>query len=364
MWIFLLSLLLNAEAKRVLWARVSDRDGHKIPANCFFSGHQPVLHQAGLLLRVNCYGESDLYTQLLWIQKSAPTQEILRSKWGSLLSEPVSDGTSIFISEYNEAGTRQLYRIAAGQVQNFSLPKGVQQLQGLSISQNILLARFQNQQGHSKQAFFKDGQWQELFERDVSFYFQPQASSKLVVQKIRRGAGDLSENQPDEIQLSTDGGATFQTVIKDRDSDVNSEYLSFWNFSVVNGEWWLVIARTLEGDVAIVGRGEQISHRHKLSGLFEKLDFWPGAIDLQGRVYLRAQRLGVHGLWRVGSSPELILRSGDTFQGDQDLQRVRQDTPFYNAPMIDQNRLFIGVGVEDFNSSTFLGQALIEVLIP
>jgi len=60
----------------------------------------------------------------------------------------------------------------------------------------------------------------------------------------------------------------------------------------------------------------------------------------------------------------LILRSGDTFQGDQDLQRVRNETPFYTAPMIDRNRLFIGVGVEDFNSSTFLGQALIEVLIP
>ena len=122
MWILLFSLLFTAEAKRELWARVSDRDGHKIGANCYFSGHQPQLFQAGLLLRVNCYGESDLYSQLLYIQKKSSTQELLRSRPGSLLSEPVTDGLNIFVSEYNEAGTTALTHLTLSSQQTIALP--------------------------------------------------------------------------------------------------------------------------------------------------------------------------------------------------------------------------------------------------
>jgi hypothetical protein len=364
MWILLLSLLISAEAKRELWARVSDRDGHKIAANCFFSGHQPQLFQAGLLLRVNCYGESDLYSQLLYIQKKSSTQELLRSRPGSLLSEPVTDGQNIFVSEYNEAGTTALNLLTLRSQQTIVLPQNLRFLQGLSLSQGKLLARFQDQNGESQQSLWTQGTWSASSQRDVSFYFQPQASSQVVLQKVRRGSGELDESRPDEIVISLDGGESFEVVLQDRDADPSSAYLSFWNFSVVNQERWVVIARTQQGEVAVTGLGRKVTQVIMLSKDFESLDFWPPAIDLQGQVYVRAKRQGVHGLWRVGSAVELILCSGDAFQGDQDTQRVRSETPFYNAPMIDQNRLFMAVGVEDFNSSTFLGQALIEVLLP
>jgi hypothetical protein len=364
MWILLFSLLFTAEAKRELWARVSDRDGFKVPANCFFSGHQPLLFQAGLLLRVNCYGESDLYSQLLYIQKNAPTQTLYRTRSGNLLSEPVRDHQNIFVSEYNEAGTTALYQLTLSSIQNIPMPKNLRMLQGLSLSQGKLLARFQIHSGESQQSLWAQGIWSASSQRNVSFYFQPQASSQVVLQKVRRGSGELNESRPDEIVISMDGGESFEVVLQDRDADPSSAYLSFWNFSVVNGERWVVIARTAQGDVAVTGLGRKITQVILLSKDFESLDFWPPAIDLQGQVYLRAKRQGVHGLWRVGSSVDLLLSSGDTFQGDQDIQRLREETPFYNAPMIDQNRLLMAVGVEDFNSATFLGQALIEVLLP
>ena len=364
MWILLFSLLFTAEAKRELWARVSDRDGFKIPANCFFSGHQPQLFQTGLLLRVNCYGESDLYSQLLFIQKNFPTQTLHRSRPGNLLTEPVRDQQNIFVSEYNEAGTSALYHLTLSTIQTIPMPKNLRQLQGLSVSQGKLLVRFQDHDGLSQQSLRIHSSWTPSSQREVSFYFQPQASESVVLQKIRRGQGELDESRPDEIVISSDGGESFEVILQDRDADPTSAYLSFWNFSVVNQERWVVIASTQQGEVAVTGIGNKIVKTIPLSSEFESLDFWPSAIDQQGLVYLRGKRQGVHGLWRVGSSVNLLLRSGDTFQGDQDTQRIRSETPFYNAPMIDQNRLFIAVGVEDFNSSTFLGQALIEVLMP
>ncbi len=364
MWILIFSLFFTAHAKRELWARVSDRDGFKIEANCFFSGHLPQLYQSGLLLRVNCYGESDLYSQLLFIQKNAPTQTLIRSRLGNLLSEPVTDHQNIFVSEYNEAGTSALYQVTLSTIQNIPLPKNLRMLQGLSVSQGKVLARFQDHDGLSQQSLWLQSSWMPSSQREVSFYFQPQASQSLVLQKIRRGKGELDESRPDEIVISLDGGESFEVILQDRDADPSSAYLSFWNFSVVHFDRWVIIARTLQGEVAITGRGKKIIQTISLSSEFESLDFWPSAIDQHGQVYLRGKRQGLHGLWRVGASVDLILRSGDTFQGDQDLQRVRNETPFYTAPMIDRNRLFIGVGVEDFNSSTFLGQALIEVLIP
>lgn len=244
------------------------------------------------------------------------------------------------------------------------MPKSLRLLQGLSVSQGKLLVRFQDHDGLSQQSLWMQSSWIPSSQREVSFYFQPQASESVLLQKVRRGSGELDESRPDEIVISFDGGESFEVVLQDRDADPSSPYISFWNFSVVNQERWVVIARTQQGEVAVTGLGNKIVKTFPLSSEFESLDFWPSAIDQQGLVYLRGKRQGVHGLWRVGSSVELILRSGDTFQGDQDTQRLREETPFYNAPMIDQNLLFIAVGVEDFNSSTFLGQALIEVLIP
>ncbi len=364
MWILLLSLLFTAEAKRELWARVSDRDGYKIEANCFFSGHQPLFFQSGLLLRVNCYGETDLYSQLLLIQKNAPTQILHRSKLGNLLSEPATDGELIFVSEYNEAGTRALYQITNQSIQTITLPKSLLMLQGLSVSQGHLVARFQDRDGFSQQSIWANQNWIASSQREVSFYFQSQGSRQLMLQKIRRGSGELDESRPDEVVISLDGGVSFEVILRDRDADPMSPFLSFWNFSVVNLDRWVVIAKTERGEVAITGLGKKILNTISLYSQFESLDFWPAAIDSEGALYLRAKRMGVHGLWRVNQTIDLILTSGDTFRGDQDTQRVRFQTPFYNAPMIERNRLFIGVGVEDFNSSTFLGQALIEVLIP
>lgn len=361
-FILFISLLLNpAHSKRELIARVSDRDGFKIEANCFFSGNQPVLYQSGLLLRVSCYGGEDLYSQLLFISSTAQTKVLVQSSPDHLLSEPVTNGREIYVSEFNAAGTKALYLLNDQGVLNIKMPSHVQMVRGLALSSETLIMRYQDQSGLSQQVLLVNSQWLFQNEKQVSFYFQPAASESLVVQKVRLGSqGELAESQPDEIRLSSDGGLNFKTVLQDQDADSTSAILSFWNFSVVNGNRWVVIARTSQGNVAITGEGSKTQWISLDE--FEKIDFFPPAIDGEGRVYLRATLRRVSGLWRVGAKTELILRAGDTLQGERDMLRVRPE--IYNAPYLQGQRLFLGVGVEDFNSSTFVGQALVELSIP
>lgn len=361
--IILLSCLWCIESfaeKRIFWSRASDRDGFPTSAACYFSGQSPVNFQNDLLLIYNCYGEENTKSQLWKLSLKGEHQLILESQNGNLFSGLRALKDEFYLSEFNGGGTKTLWRFQQG-LKKIALPSTVNMVQDLAVlGPQKLWLRYTDHFGVQAHAIVNQEQWDLLETNDVSYFFSAASNEKLMVQKVRLGeSGEIAESRPDEIRIGLAPDYKMKAILKDKDADPTSEFLSFRNFSVVQDEYWTVIAKTQKGDVAVVGKNLDFKIL-PLYEEFESIDFWPPAITPQGGLVIRGKSNGVNGLWLINSKTHLILRSGDTVMTDKGLARLTESL-FYNHPVARGSSILIGVGVEHFDTDTFLGQALIEV---
>ena len=352
-----LSLSLWAQTP-VLRSRASDIDGFPASAMCFFSNNEMGIHQAELVLHFTCVGE-DLHDEL-WIG----SRQLIHSSSGRLFNTAISDGTHVFVTEYDEFSTRVLWKIENEKTTAFELPAAwgdVQIHSVVSRGHDHILFTMTDSQGLNVQGEWCSGEWRINTSRGVSYFFDAAASDQLITQKVRLGAPrEWSEERPDAIEISLAPNFIPQIVVRDQQSDPQSPYLGFYNFTVVNASRWAVFAKTERGPVAIVGY--RLNWREiPLYSFFSSVDFWPPAITESGKFVLRAKHNdGTYGLWIFeNEQPRLLLKAGDQVHTDRGLGQM-SDTLFYNAPMAFRESVFIGVGLEQNASRESLGQGIIE----
>lgn len=343
--------------KRVLLARASDVDGFPARANCFFSNNKMVPHAGYLLVHYSCFSEGNVHAEI-WSVSKTQSRLVFKSRSGNLFSAPLSLGASVFVLEFNEGGTVGFFEFNQLLITH-PLPKGFDQLHDLAQIGGKVWAR--GSQNGVMQALTFDGvKWTVESTRGVSYFFSAASSPEIFLQKVRLGdAGELNESRPDLMLLGIDGA--MHVVLADRDADPQSKYLGFWNFSVVLGSKWLAIARTEKGDVAIVGdklsKSEIELFRH-----FKTIDVWPAALTPDGTIIVRGESwAGVKGLWKSEADGfKLILTHEDTLMTDLGLAVVGEKL-FYNAPVADTKRVYIGVGLREFGGRTPLGQGVVGI---
>ncbi len=294
----------------------------------------------------------------IWQVGKTKTQLVFKSRPGNLFSAPLSLASSVFVIEFNEGGSVGFFEFN-GQLTQHPLPKGFDQLHDLASFSGKVWAR--GSQNGVMQALTFDGvKWTVESARGVSYFFSASSSLEIFLQKVRLGdAGELGEGQPDLMLLGIDG--VMHVALSDRDADPQSKYLGFWNFSVVQGSKWLAIARTEKGEVAVIG--DKLSKTEiELFKHFKTLDAWPAALTADGSVIIRGESwTGIKGLWKSEAGGfRLILTHEDTLMTDLGLAVVGE-TLFYNAPVADTERVYIGVGLREFGGRTPLGQGVIGI---
>ncbi|MBY0515932.1 MAG: hypothetical protein K2P81_03415 [Bacteriovoracaceae bacterium] len=346
--------------KRELIVRASDVDGFPAQSNCFFSNNKMASHLEGLIVQYTCFGEEEIFSELWWV-KNKTYKKLFKTQAGNLLTSAVSDGESVFSVEFNEGGSVVLHQHDLITHTQHKINPNFPTIHDLAaLSKNHLWLRYTDQNGVIQEASFENGHWNTFNNRGVSYFFGASSNQKIMLQKVRLGErGDLNESQPDEIQIRLAPDFIPQTVLRDRDSDPNSLYLSFRNFSVVQDEYWSVMAKTENGEVLLIGKGLQLSTLN-LSKHFREIDFWPWALTLEGTPILRAKNhQGVHALWIIeNDSPRILLTLEDTVENAQ-----VGDTLFYNAPLVMNERAYIGVGLKEFGGTTPLGQGILGLSI-
>lgn len=361
LYLALFALSLPLWAKRELILRASDVDGFPARPLFFISNNKLNAHHGALLVNYTCLDGDDVSSEL-WLMEQTP-KRLLQGQSGNLLTDPVSSGELIFIVEFNEGRSTTLWQLG-DEVIAHKIPAEIQSIHHImSVGDSHLRMHITTIEGDLLQWQWFRGKWQKLTETGASYYFTPGQSQELILQKIRLGnQGDWDESQPDIIALSQAPNFNPIVVAQDRDSDPNSDFLGFSNFCIVNGKRWLAIARTERGDVALIGDGESYRTR-SLSEHFRSLDFWQPALTRDGRVIVRATtHAGEYGLWILEDSPRALLRMGDTLMTDLGLARVGK-TLFYNAPLVMGEKVFVGVGLEEFSWGTSLGQGIIALSI-
>ena len=318
-------------------------------------------HQGVLLVKYTCLDGKDVSSEL-WLMEQTP-KRLLQGQSGHLLSDPASSGNEVFIVEYHEGRSTTLWQLGNKKIAH-KIPSEIQFVHDVvSVGVEHLKMRTTSFEGLMLQWRWQKGKWSREAERGVSYYFTPGHSAELILQKQRLGLErEWDESQPDIIALSQAPNFNPIVVAQDRDSDPNSKFLGFSNFSIVNGTRWLAIARTERGDVALIGDGDKY-HTRSLAEHFRSLDFWQPALTRDGRVIVRATtHAGDYGLWILEDQPRALLRMGDTLMTDQGLARVGKML-FYNAPLVIGEKVYIGVGLEDFSWGTTLGQGIVALSI-
>ena len=361
LYLSLMALSLPLWAKRELILRASDVNGFPARPLCFISNNKLNTHQGVLLVKYTCLDGDDVSSEL-WLMEQTP-KRLLQGQSGNLLTDPVSSGDLIFIVEFNEGRSTTLWQLGS-EVIAHKIPPEIQSIHHLmSVGDSHLKMHITTIEGDAFQWQWLRGKWQKLVETGVSYYFTPGQSPELILQKKRLGnEGDWDESQPDVISLAQAPDFTPKVIAQDRDSDPSSKFLGFSNFCTVNGSRWLAIARTELGDVALIGQGDQF-HTRSLAEHFRSLDFWQPALTRDGRVIVRATTHGGdYGLWILEDKPRALLRMGDTLMTDLGLARVGK-TLFYNAPLVIGEKVYIGVGLEEFSWGTSLGQGIVALSI-
>jgi hypothetical protein len=362
-----LTVHLHARPKIVTFS--GEELAYPAPLKCFFSNTRMVAHGENLLINYTCFSEPELHSEVWQLDSTGSHQKVFSSGFGNLLGDPASDGRNIYAMENSEVSTERFWRLENGKALAESLPAEWKQslIQSIApLGPEKLLLRFTRDRA-SQEGQWEKSMWEELPQRGVNFFFTPGWSPEQIVQKVRLGdPNDLSESRPDEIQVRLAPLFAPVTVLRDRDGDVNSPYLSFLNFSVANDKYWVVSANRAEGMVAIVGVGTTFQEI-PLYAHFKTVDPWPLALDSTGRIILRAtSHRGQLGLWllsKTDAKPSLLLKSGDIVEAPG-LGKAQVISPFYNAPLIIESRVYIGVGLGAPTNGRSIGQGVLEIVIP
>ena len=348
--LILLCLLSTSAFAQKIVVFAGDTLGYPADPLCYFSNSKMIAHPEGFLVKYACFGRSELYGEL-WLVRGEKSVLIAQSSPGNVLGDPVVLDDKIYVTEFNELRTEKFFQYD-GELREFPLPANGIDVRGFAPVDGKLLFRYIDEEGMSGEGTWADGQWSLLPKRGISYFFTAGWSSEVVVQKVR--LGDLSESSPDHIEIRRAPDFTPIVVAQDQDQDPSSPFKGFFNYAVASGKRWVMTASTDKGVVALKGMLDSYEVV-ELYKFFRSVDSWPATISDDGAVIIRAQHLdGRYGLWKVTTDAKLLLQTGDVIDG-----LGAGSVLFYNAPLMSNGKVLIGIGLEKDGGS--VGQGIVSL---
>lgn len=360
-FIFLLAYFFHLQAfahEGKLLAVASDTGGFPADALCFFSNSQMNLSPTGLLIRYTCLGRDEIYNEM-WQLGPDSTQLLAESGPGNYFTDPTVIDDKVYFFEFNEIRSEALVEVSNNRARKMNIPQEFKDsvLTGISKRGSQVIFRYTTSAGQNGEGQLIADTFSKLPNRDVDFYHIPAFSRSMTIQKLT-----LEKGEAIEVRLAPDFSP--RRIIQSTSLNPSSLFSSFANYMVLNDDRWVVMAQTPAGPAAIIGEKDTFKVR-LLGGLFQRIDFWPGAITKSGRYILRATRNGVNGLWLLQDEPILLIKAGDVIKAKDTELVTTKESLFYNSPLIDHNdQIYIGVGLALKENDPPLIQGIIEFPLP
>jgi hypothetical protein len=353
---FLFSLSLYAQ-KLELKAFASDQNGFPADALCFFSNNQLTPHPQGMLVLYTCLGGSEIYAEL-WQLKADKPRMIVRSKEGNLLTPPFLLGGKIFVMEFSEFETEKLWEDQSGVVIGHSIPAAYKNayIHDMASLGNKLWFRYSNKPEGIHGEGFYDGSFHNLPARKVEFFYKPNSNGKELIVKTKTASGD-------QVEIRKLGQEPVM-ILKENTATEKTPYQHIRPYFAYNNNQWVGIATMLDKKLGLISiRNGKVTNQN-LSSCFKEIDYWPPALNSKGELIVRARHHdGRFGVWKFYQGQcSLLLGKGAEIRIKNEVLRSSSKSLLYNSPVVDENnRVWVGVGLEDPAQHEDIGQGIIRI---
>lgn len=356
--LFSFSALAAYSSKPQMIARYAGLDSFNAPAGMICFTSEPHATHDGVYL--GCQNANG-FLMARW----SPNFSELATSENAFFSKPQEVNGVVSWYEFNEGGLNRAFETRGGMVHQVTLknlgPYSALIDSFLPVKNNFYIYRLQDE---SRQILiWKNHQTQVLFNSD-SYIFPPVTSVEgNFIAKIRKY--HLGEDAPDEL-MYWDG--QFRTILKDRDADINSRWVSFRHQYALDKQELAFIGVDSTGEGIFLLKGKQLIEVARAGRHLKSFDYFSpklrnGILAFRGVDHQNRKAVWVY----EGSNLRKLITQGDVVQTDKGPARVdyqSQDALFYGAPGIgprgeiyqqatltaaeDRNTL-LGIGLLKFN---------------
>jgi hypothetical protein len=314
-----------------------------------------VPHPKGLLVLYTCLGGPELNSEI-WLVNESPIN-IGISKMGNLLTEPVVQGEDVYFFEYSEFETETLWKFSDGKLSAIEIPANFKHsyIHDLAVLGDKIYFRYTNQETRDHGEGIFDSGFNILPKRDCEYFWKAATNDQMMIQKVKLAIGEV-------VELRTKDNQTPSVILRDRNADLTSPFKSLRNQFALNGDQWATIAQTDKGLTLIRGNGKNFT-TEDLSGLFKDIQYWAPALAADGEVIFRATDMnGQFALWGYKDGQKrLIVGAGQEIAVETETVFTSPRSLLYNAPVFNQGKLFIGVGLRSTPVAADFGQGILEL---
>lgn len=355
-FILLTSHALAQYSKPQLVARYAGMDAYNAPDAliCFSSEPQPT--KEGIYL--GCL-TSEGALMARWspgFSKVASTSRFF--------SRPVQMGETTSWYEFDEAGVIKVFEASRSVVRETTL-KNLGPYSALIDSFLMLKDRsyvYRLQDEGKELLNWKNHQITSLYREDIAYIFPPVTSKEgNFITKIRRE--HIGENAPDEL-IFWDG--KFQTILKDKDADINSPWKGFRHQYALDGNSIAFFATDSQGEGLFLLKDNRVITVARAGKEVASFDFFSpklrdGVLVFRGMD--QQKRKVVYLFYNHKLRP--LITQGDTVITDKGLARVdyqSQDALFHGSPGIGPTGEIVQQATltDADNPNTLLGIGLLK----
>lgn len=343
-------------SKPQLIARYTGMDAYNAPDGmiCFSSEPQPT--KEGIYLGCST-AEGTLMAR--W----SPTFSKVATS-SRIFSKPIQMGETTSWYEFDEAGVSKVFEAGRTGVRETTL-KNLGSYSALIDSFLMLKDRsyvYRLQDDGKELLNWKNHQITSLYKEDIAYIFPPVTSKEgNFITKIRRE--HTGENAPDELIL-WDG--KFQTILKDKESDINSPWKAFRHQYALDGNSIAFIATDAQGEGLFLLKDNRLITVARAGREVASFDYFSpklrdGVLVFRGMDHQK--RKVVYLFYNQKLRP--LITQGDTVITDKGLARVdyqSQDALFYGSPGIGPTGEIVQQATltDADNPNTLLGIGLLK----
>ncbi len=355
---------LSYAGKPELILRYSDADSWKIPNGYYCFNTNPITYKDAIYLRC-----SDGDYEHLFKITNTQTTSIYKSGDGHKLTDPSLTVDGLLWSEFSEGGTHTILDLKGEEIRKVSFkPQGM--IDGMaSTGEGEYVFRWLDFDGEQFVTKWKNTAEIWMDHPDRSFAFSPSSAPNQLAYKLRLNS--LDDSSPDLLYWWADLGKS-PLVLKDRDSDANSSWLSFRNSVILSGSSMLFVGRMMSGvdGIGLMDESGVVKTIAQVgSDKVKEIDYFSPSINKHQTVVFRGvdeSGMKTIFMWK-NDKISVLLRQDDVVHTDKGPARINYQDPsavFMSAPFLSEDSLFIQTALVDFDDEkTLIGVGLLRLRI-
>lgn len=346
-------------SKPKLIARMMDSDAWNAPDNMWCFSGEPAAQ--GNDIYMNCF---DIESSLMAKWSGEKFEIIARTESDNLFSRPVNSFGKVSFYEFNEFSVKRSYLASENNLEKIE----IKNLGPMSEYTDTFLpltndSFFFKTKGETPQLWiWKNDEVTPFFNPMAAYIFSPQIGPHGEV-AIKTRDLHLNENAPDKYWLYQDG---WKIILEDKDSNPSSNWKSFRNQYVIEGDKILTIANDGKSDVLILVSPTKTEIIARAGVEVAKFDHFSPKMRA-GTIVVRGEDFEGRKVTYVKDEGPFrkLLTQGDVVHTDRGAGRVHyqtRDAIFYGAPGIDErgNVVLQATLTDADHPGTLLGVGLIK----